>query len=155
MQLTKFTDYSLRVLIAVGAANGRGVTIADVAAQYGISKNHLMKVVQQLGTLGYLETVRGRGGGLRLAMAPDKINIGALVREVEGTFHVVPCFEATREQACIIAPACVLKRVLHRALRGFLEVLDEQTLEDLLGPDRQLRKLLAGRVEHQRKRVPV
>jgi Rrf2 family nitric oxide-sensitive transcriptional repressor len=144
MQLTKFTDYSLRVLIAVGAAHGRGVTIADISAQYGISKNHLMKVVQQLGALGYLQTVRGRGGGLRLALHPAEINIGTVVREVEGTFHVVPCFDAARPQVCVIAPACVLKRVLQRALHGFLEVLDEQTLEDLLVPDRQLRALLSG-----------
>lgn len=145
MQLTRFTDYSLRVLISVGANDGGGVTIADVSRQYGISKNHLMKVVQQLAGLGYLDTTRGRGGGLKLARPPGEIVLGRVVREVEGTFHVVPCFAPA--QACVIEPACVLKGVLHRALDGFLEVLDGYTLEDLLVPERQLRNLLARRAK--------
>lgn len=143
MQLTKFTDYSLRVLIAVGVGSRRSVTIADISTQYGISKNHLMKVAQQLGALGYLDTVRGRGGGLRLAVPPAEVNIGRLVRQVEGTFHIVSCFDATGTSPCVIAPACVLKGVLHRALGAFIEALDEYTLEDLLAPQRELEKLLA------------
>jgi Rrf2 family transcriptional regulator, nitric oxide-sensitive transcriptional repressor len=142
MQLTRFTDYTLRVLIAVGISKNRGITIAEISAQYGISKNHLMKVVQHLGRSGYLVTVRGKGGGIRLARPAEKINLGAVVREAEGGFHVVPCFDASRPDECVIAPSCVLKRVLHRALRAFLEVLDDCTLAELLGPDRQLRTLL-------------
>lgn len=142
MQLTKFTDYSLRVLLAVGANAERGTTIADISTQYGISKNHLMKVVQQLAALGYLETVRGRGGGLYLSRAPREINIGRLVRETEGMFALVPCFTKARDDVCVISRACILKGVLSRALDAFLAVLDAHTLEDLLGSGRQLRRLL-------------
>jgi Rrf2 family nitric oxide-sensitive transcriptional repressor len=144
MQLTRFTDYTLRTLIAVGVDTEGGVTIADIAARYGISKNHLMKVVQHLARAGYLETVRGRGGGLRLAVPAERIGLGAIVREVEG-FEIVPCFGAERRavEACAIAPACVLKGALGRALTAFLDVLDEYTLADLIGPDRRLRRLLA------------
>lgn len=144
MQLTRFTDYTLRTLIAVGVGRGEGVTIADIAARYGISKNHLMKVVQHLARAGYLETARGRGGGLRLAVPPGQIGLGAVVREVEG-FEIVPCFGAGRGRAgaCAIAPACVLKGAIGRALTAFLDVLDEYTLADLIGPERHLRALLA------------
>lgn len=148
MQLTRFTDYTLRVLISVGLNDKRrekrGVTIGEISAQYGISRNHLMKVVQHLAHSGYLETLRGKGGGLRLARPAAEINLGRVVRDVEGTFHVVPCFDEQRENLCVIVPACVLRNVLGRALAAFLEVLDEYTLEDLLGPDRRLAQLLAA-----------
>jgi Rrf2 family nitric oxide-sensitive transcriptional repressor len=144
MQLTRFTDYTLRVLIAVGVSREGGITIGDISQRYGISKNHLMKVVQHLGRSGYLETVRGRGGGLSLALAAEDINIGRLVREVEGGFPIVPCFEGGRKPACVIAPACVLRGVLGQALEAFLAVLDACTLADLLGPQNELRKLLAA-----------
>lgn len=142
MQLTRFTDYTLRVLIAVGISNNRGITIGEISRQYGISKNHLMKVVQHLGRSGYLDTVRGKGGGLRLAKPAEDINLGAVVRAAEG-FHLVPCFDGVRSGECAIAPSCVLKGVFQRALRAFLDVLDACTLAELLGPDRQLRALLA------------
>jgi Rrf2 family nitric oxide-sensitive transcriptional repressor len=144
MQLTRFTDYTLRVLIAVGVSRNRGVTIGEISSQYGISKNHLMKVVQHLGRAGYLETVRGKGGGLRLAVPAEDIGLGAVVREAEGGFDVVPCFDRTRPDQCVIAPACVLKGALGRALTAFLGVLDGYTLADLIAPDRRLRSLLAG-----------
>lgn len=142
MQLTRFTDYTLRVLIAVGVSNNRGVTIGEISSQYGISKNHLMKVVQHLGRSGYLETLRGKGGGLRLAVAPDEINLGEVVRETE-EFEIVPCFDRSQPAQCLIAPACVLKGALGRALGAFLAVLDGHTLADLIAPDRRLRSLLA------------
>jgi Rrf2 family transcriptional regulator, nitric oxide-sensitive transcriptional repressor len=148
MQLTRFTDYTLRVLISVGLNDkrreSRGVTIGQISAQYGISRNHLMKVVQHLARAGYLETLRGKGGGLRLAVPASKINLGSVVRNVEGGFHIVPCFDEAREDRCAIVPACVLKNVLGKALGAFLAVLDGYTLEDLLGPDRELARLLAA-----------
>lgn len=144
MQLTRFTDYTLRVLIAVGVSKNRNATIGGISAQYGISKNHLMKVVQQLGRRGYLETVRGKGGGLRLAVPAEEINLGKVVREVEGGFHLVPCFDPSRPDQCTITPSCVLKGALGRALGAFLDVLDGYTLADLIVPDRRLRNLLAA-----------
>ena len=152
MQLTRFTDYTLRVLISVAVDVRGAVTIGEISAQYGISRNHLMKVVQHLGHLGYLETVRGKGGGLRLAVPASEIRLGDVVRDVEGGFDIVPCFDKTRPDMCVIAPACVLKGVLRGALSAFLDVLDGYTLEDLIGPKRSLRKLLA--VNGHGKRVP-
>lgn len=149
MQLTRFTDYTLRVLISVGLndrrGEKRGVTIGEISAQYGISRNHLMKVVQHLARAGYLETLRGKGGGLKLAVPAADIRLGDVVREVEGCFHIVPCFDRDQPHACVIAPACVLKGVLGSALAAFLGVLDGYTLEDLLGPERHLDTLLDGR----------
>lgn len=147
MQLTRFTDYTLRVLISVAVSDKGGITIGAISEQYGISRNHLMKVVQQLGHLGYLETVRGKGGGLRLAIPASEIRLGDVVRDVEGGFEIVPCFDKTRPDICVIAPACVLKGVLRGALNAFLAVLDGYTLEDLIGPRRPLRDLLALRAE--------
>jgi Rrf2 family nitric oxide-sensitive transcriptional repressor len=143
MQLTSFTDYALRVLISVGLSDRQGITIAEISTQYGISRNHLMKVVQHLGRSGYLETIRGKGGGLRLAVPAVEIGLGDVVRGAEGGFSIVPCFDATRRNACVIAPSCTLKGVLQGALTAFLDKLDEYTLEDLLVPKRPLRRLLA------------
>lgn len=141
MQLTTFTDYTLRVLIAAGVGKDGGVTIAEISSRYGISKNHLMKVVRHLGHTGYLDTARGRGGGMRLAVPAEQIGLGDVVRNVE-SFEIVPCFDAARPDKCVIAPACVLKGALSRALSAFLDVLDEYTLADLIEPDRRLRDLL-------------
>src|SRR5690554_6336375 len=158
MQLTRFTDYTLRVLISVGLndkrGGKRGVTIGEISAQYGISRNHLMKVVQHLARAGYLETLRGKGGGLRLGVAASEIRLGDVVREAEGGFHIVPCFGPEGPDACAIAPACVLKNVLGTALGAFLEVLDRYTLEDLLVPDRRLDALLAPAVGERKRRRP-
>jgi Rrf2 family nitric oxide-sensitive transcriptional repressor len=150
MQLTRFTDYTLRVLIAVALHQERGLTIGEIAAQYRISRNHLMKVVQHLSRIGYLDTLRGKGGGLRLAIPATEIALGKVVREVEGGFYIVPCFDVARPDRCVIAPACVLKRVLHDALGAFLAVLDGYTLADLVAPDRRLRELLATNLPARR-----
>jgi Rrf2 family transcriptional regulator, nitric oxide-sensitive transcriptional repressor len=155
MQLTRFTDYTLRTLIAVGVGSERGVTIGEISAQYGISKNHLMKVAQQLGRAGYLATTRGKGGGLRLAVPAAQINLGKIVRETEGGFHVVPCFDADNPAPCVIAPACVLKRVLRESLGAFLAVLDGYTLEDLIAPKRRLKGLLSSALPAARPRAAV
>jgi Rrf2 family nitric oxide-sensitive transcriptional repressor len=150
MQLTRFTDYTMRALIAVGVGQRDQVTIGDISAQYGISKNHLMKVVQHLSRTGYLETIRGKGGGLRLARPPEDINIGQVVRDTEGPFHVVPCFDTRRPDQCAISPACLLKRALADSLAAFLGVLDGYTLAHLLGPDRRLRDRLVARMQAQK-----
>jgi len=141
MRLNTFTDYCLRVLMYAGARDGALATIDEIAAAYGISRNHLMKVVLRLGQLGYLETVRGKGGGLRLAMAPATIGLGRLVRETEQDLALVECFQGYK-QACAVEPACVLKKVLGEALGAFLDVLDGYTLADLLVPRRRLATLL-------------
>ena len=146
MRLTVRTDYSLRVLMYAGLARGRLATIAEMAAAYGVSQNHLMAVVHRLGTLGYLETVRGKGGGVRLARPPDAINLGEVVRRVETDMALVECFAAEPGPSCPIAPACALRGVLGEALDAFLAVLDRYTLADLLGPRRALCELLGCEV---------
>ena len=135
MRLTRFTDYALRVLIYLGA-HGRAnrlSTIGDIAAAYGISENHLMKVVHHLARQGYVETARGKGGGMRLARAPDTINIGEVVRAAEDDFALVECLRRVGGR-CPIAPACVLSSALVRARAAFFDVLDSQTLADALKP---------------------
>lgn len=141
MRLTRHTDYALRVLMQVGLNDGELVRISDIADSFGISRHHLTKIVHQLGTRGYLETLQGRRGGIRLARSPSKIVIGEVVRDFEEDFDVVECFDRDRCE-CRIEPACVLKGTLDEALAAFLEVLDETTLADLLKPRRRLRTLL-------------
>jgi Rrf2 family nitric oxide-sensitive transcriptional repressor len=121
---------------------GRLVTIQDVAAAYRISRNHLMKVAYELGCKGYLETVRGRGGGLKLARPADKIGLGDVVRAVEGDFALVECFDPATNQ-CPIIPACRLKGALGKALKAYFAVLDEYTLADLAGNHPALTRALA------------
>jgi len=142
MRLTNFTDYSLRVLIYLGAhrAEERLATIGDIAAAYRISENHLMKVVHHLGKEGYIETTRGKGGGMRLARAPEQINIGAVVRGTEEDFALVECFQEGARN-CPIIPACVLPPVLDRALRAFFQELDRHTLADLVRPQAKLMRI--------------
>lgn len=142
MRLTTFSDYCLRVLMFVGAKGDGLTTIDEIADGYGISRNHLMKVVFRLGQLGYLQTVRGKGGGMRLARDPKRINIGALIRETEEDLSLVQCFQA-KGGLCAVEPACVLKSVLTHALHEFLKVLDDHTLADLLVPKKRLGRLLS------------
>lgn len=142
MRLTSFTDYTLRVLIYLGTHQGEGrlATIGDIAAAYGISENHLMKVVNHLAHEGHVETVRGKGGGMRLARAPEKIRIGEVVRGTEEDLALVECFQPGND-SCPIAPVCALQEVIAQALRAFLEVLDGRTLADLLHPQGQLLRI--------------
>ena len=131
MQLTRFTDYSLRVLIHLGGHPGAQATVAGIAAEYAISRHHLTRVVHQLGLKGYIETVRGKGGGFRLARSPGSIRIGDVVRDMETGFELAECFRPG-ESGCRLLPACALKPALAEAGRAFLGSLDRYTLADLL-----------------------
>ena len=142
MRFTTYTDYRLRVLMHLGLQQNRLATIPEIADAYSISANHLMKIIHHLGKLGYIETTRGRGGGLKLAGRPEEINLGELVRQVESDFAIVDCFDSSRPVTCAIAPACRLQLVLEKALQAFLEVLDGYTLADLLQSPTRLRSLL-------------
>jgi len=152
MRLTTFTDYTLRVLIYLGAyqREGRLATIGDIATAYGISENHLTKIVYHLAKQGYVETTRGKGGGMRLARAPESINIGDVVRGAEEDLAVVECFQRGNCE-CPILPACVLRGLLERAMSAFFEVLAGQTLADLLKPQAQLVRIFhdAGKRQEQ------
>jgi len=130
MKLTLYSDYSLRVLMYIARQEHR-VQIDEIAKFYGISKNHLTKVVNNLATLGYIETTRGRGGGIRIKMAPEEINIGTLIRKTEEHFNLVECFDR-ETNTCPIAGICGLQGVLGEALNAYLSVLDKYTLQDIL-----------------------
>jgi Rrf2 family transcriptional regulator, nitric oxide-sensitive transcriptional repressor len=131
MQLTRFTDFSLRVLIHLGSQSDVQATVAGIAAEHGISRHHLTHVVHQLGLKGYIETTRGKGGGFRLARRPELIRVGDVVRDMETGFELAECFRPG-VSACRLMPACALKPVLAEAGRAFLASLDRYTLADLL-----------------------
>lgn len=132
MRLTQYTDFSLRVLMFLGVRGCARSTIKEISTAYGISRNHLMKVVQQLARLGYVESARGAGGGIRLRCPPERINLGRVMRDMEPDFALVECMRPGN--ACVIAPACRLPSLLHRATDAFLAEFDACTLADLL-PD--------------------
>ena len=142
MRLTIYTDFSLRVLMFLALKGDGLATIAEVAKAYGISKNHLMKVAHQLGVAGYVETVRGKGGGLRLARRPQDIVIGEVVRRTEPDMALVPCFSPTGPAGAIF-PSCALRGALSRSLDAFLSALDGCTLADLVRPQAPLQRLLS------------
>ena len=143
MQLTRYSDYSLRTLIYLGLNRDRRCTIREIADAYGISENHLMKLVHQLGREGFVRTIRGKKGGLELAMPAREIGVGAVFRAMEGNFHLVECFKEGGN-TCPIAGPCVLSGVLDEALQAFMEVLDRHTLEDLLAPSHALSRIFAA-----------
>jgi Rrf2 family nitric oxide-sensitive transcriptional repressor len=130
MKLTAFTDYSLRVLIYLAADTTRRATIAEIAQSFGISENHLVKVVHFLGRQGWIATVRGKGGGILLAMAPAQINVGRVVRDTEGAALPAECFSDDGGH-CLITDVCRLKGVLGEAVDAFYAVLDRYTLADI------------------------
>jgi len=131
MRFTLQTDYALRVLMYLGLTGDDLATIAEIAERYGISDNHLMKVVSQLGRRGYITTIRGRQGGLRLARAPEEIGIGEVVRAFEGELQIVECFNP-ETNTCPISGLCGLAGMIDEALSAFLDVLDRKTLADVL-----------------------
>ncbi|MCJ8158640.1 Rrf2 family transcriptional regulator [Sphingomonas sp. LaA6.9] len=126
MRLTRYTDYAMRVLLYLGARPEQLCSIAEISRAYGISQNHLMKVVNDLVNAGYVTSVRGRFGGVRLGRPAMDINVGAVVRHTEDGFDLVDC------GSCIIAPACGLTGALREALAAFMAVLDGYSLDDLL-----------------------
>lgn len=140
MRMTAHSDYALRVLIYLGLNRGRLATSEEIAKAFGISKNHLMKVVLGLANGGFIEAIRGRNGGLRLARKPERIGIGAVIRTTEEDFAIVECLGAWN--TCIIAAPCRLKRIMSEALAAWLEVLDNYTLADLIERPAPLRRIL-------------
>ncbi len=141
MRLITFTDYTVRVLIYLGINQDRLATVAELAESYDISRNHLTKVVHFLGQLGYVDTLRGRGGGIKLACSPKEINLGQLVRETEKKTIIVECFNQDSSQ-CKITSACRLIDILNEAQQAFYAVLDKYTLHDLIVNPRSLHKLI-------------
>ncbi len=130
MRLTNFSDYALRVLMLAAARADRLITIEETAAVYGISRAHLMKVANQLTRAGFLKAVRGRSGGLTLAMAPGQINLGDVLRATEPDFALVECF--TADNRCMLTPRCRLRGVLNEALSAFVVTVERYTLADLV-----------------------
>jgi len=130
MRLTLMTDYAVRLLLFVAQHPDRLCTIAEIAQAYRVSEAHLMKVTHLLGQRGWIETVRGKGGGMRLACEPETINLGQLVRDVEPDFHIVECFGDT--DRCVLTGNCRLSGIVNGALQSFLGHLDGFTLADIL-----------------------
>lgn len=142
MQLKKYTDYALRVLIFTATKNeGELASIKEISATFSISQNHLGKIVFELNKKGYLETIRGRNGGIRLAKPPEEMNVGEIVRQFEDDFMIMECFDKNNNQ-CVLTPACHLKHALNEAVQAFLQVLDTYTVKDLVSNEGQLKKLM-------------
>ena len=149
MRLSDYTDYSLRVLMYCATHTSRLVTIAELAEHHSVSKNHWMKIVNDLARQGILETTRGRGGGLRLLKDPATIRIGDVVRATETDFRLVECFDS-ETTLCRLNPACRLKQVFQSALQAYLKELDGVTLADVAGGTPQSgkpRRALATKVQ--------
>ena len=142
MRLTTMTDYALRLLMHVAQQPDRLCTIAEVAQVYGISEAHLMKITHQLGLAGWLETVRGKGGGMRLAMPAQDINLAALVRSVEPDFQLVECL--AEDATCTLTGRCRLTRIFGGARDSFRAHLATYTLADVLPPPRKRAQVVAG-----------
>ena len=140
MRLTLHTDYALRLMMLLAIEPDGLHTIESIARRYGISRNHLMKVTQTLVQAGFIESLRGRGGGLRLARLPKSINLGEVIRTTEDNFALVECFDA-KHNTCRIAAACGLRGPLEEALQAFLGVLDRYSLHDLVKNPRTLRNM--------------
>lgn len=171
MRLTNYSDYALRVLmyLAVMPSADDLATIADIADSYQISKSHLTKIVHQLAQLGYIDSVRGKNGGIRLAMSAEKINLGQILRHTEPDFDIVPCFQKVLTQntsgiqqpslistevisnqtfssakaLCTINPNCQLKGLLYEAMQAFITVMDNYTLADITQNENELWQLLS------------
>jgi Rrf2 family nitric oxide-sensitive transcriptional repressor len=139
MRLTTYTDYSLRVLIYLAVRTDEHATIREIAQRYGISRSHLMKVVQELSKRGYVTALRGKNGGLHLNKAPSDIRLGTLVKEMENDLALAECLGENNQ--CILTPACGLKHVLAESLQAFFTTLDSYTLEDVI-PGQQRAELV-------------
>jgi Rrf2 family nitric oxide-sensitive transcriptional repressor len=144
MRLTDYTDYSLRVLLYLAVRGDALSTIQDISQAYGISKNHLMKVVQQLAERGWVETVRGRNGGLRCAPHTHALTVGEVVRATESDFALVACLpdQHGERRPCVISPQCRLRAALQAAGNAFLAELDRHTIGEVTQPQGALAALL-------------
>lgn len=142
MRLTQYTDYALRVLIYLSVKESdEKTTINEITEAYGISRNHLTKVVHHLGRINLIETKRGRGGGFTLAQKPEDISIGYVVRHMEEDFFLVECFNHENNN-CILTPVCKLPRVLNEALEAYFQVLDEYTIAHITKDQQAYQQLL-------------
>lgn len=141
MQLTSYTDYAFRTLIALACVAPEKLTAGEISESYGISLNHLLKVVQKLAELGYVETTRGKSGGIRLAVDPKALTLGAVVRQMEPELGLVACLRKDDEY-CAITPACSLKAILSDATTQFLATLDQRTLADVTVAKPRIARLL-------------
>lgn len=141
MRLTTFTDYTLRVLIYLGSHPDRRTTIGEVAEAFRISEHHVAKVVHFLGAAGWLENIRGRGGGMRLALPASQVNIGDVVRLAEGRDVPAECFEPGGNE-CTLVRDCRLKNALAEAVQAFYETLSRYSLEDLVGKPELVARVL-------------
>jgi len=140
MQLTRYTDYSLRVLIFLSLQEGeQRITITNIAEQFNIPRNHLVKVVHKLGKLNYINTIRGKNGGVSLGKAADQIRIGDVVQKMENTLDIVKCESPS---PCPLIPSCKLKSILHNAADAFIHTLNQYTIADLQQAPDQLKVLL-------------
>ncbi|MGH8455360.1 MAG: RrF2 family transcriptional regulator [Stenotrophobium sp.] len=144
MQLTLFTDYALRVLLFVGRQSGRTCTMGEVAAYYRISQEHLRKVVHKMAKLGYLDSTRGRGGGIVLGQDPSNIRIGDLILALEEDMSIVDCDALD----CVLLPNCSLKNALNRGSKAFIAALNKVTLADLLGNQNMKRQFKSVDAAH-------
>ena len=131
MQLTQYADYSLRVLLYLGLHPGRRCTITEIAEAYGVNRNHMVKVVHKLSQAGWIKTVRGRSGGMSLALKPEQINIGAVTIGTEPHMNLLECFDP-ETNTCPISPVCVLKHGIFQARKAFLDTLNRYSLADVL-----------------------
>jgi len=141
VQLTSYTDYAFRTLIALACVAPEKLTAGEISESYDISLNHLLKVVQKLAELGYVETTRGKSGGIRLLADPKALTLGAVVRHMEPELGIVTCLRQG-EQPCAIKPACSLKSILDNATNEFLASLDAHTLSDLTNVKPRIVRLL-------------
>ena len=147
MQLTRFTDYSLKVLIYLGLHQNEWVTIRQISDSYDISRNHLMKVVSFLAGKNYLESQRGPGGGIKLSLLPGDINLAEVIMDAEGDMNLVQCF--SDGERCVLTPSCRLKVVLSDALEAFLDTLRQLSLADIIEPRKELADLLGIPMERK------
>ncbi len=140
MRLTRYTDFAIRMMLYLAAHENRLCSIGEIATAYGISQNHLMKVASDLAGSGYVQSLRGRGGGLRLARPASQINIGQMIRHTEGKVDLVGCGE------CVLAPACGMVCIFKDAVENFFKTLERHSLADIMrnGRPDQLRQILAS-----------
>ena len=143
MRLTVYSDYAIRLLLYLGLKQGGLATIQDISKAYGISRNHLMKITHRLGRAGFVETVRGRGGGIRLSKSALQSTLGDLVRETEDDFQLVECFDA-ETSTCVIRDKCYVQPIMAEALAAYMAVLDRYTLGEVIAAHRRgLHSLMA------------